>query len=192
MSRLRIALAPGDGAGTAVGAAEYTTRVAADPGRSPTGREPTPVPDADRPTLMRPAHPRASTLLRTFETTRRVHIGCDIYTQTLPNQQELAPKLGALAARPPFELTVMSNRGTQVWPSGWVYTEVADYRRARFEPRNMPTAGSIGQRAIIILLRKVSEKSRWRATARSGGTTGSGGTAWRRGVGVLSRGMAAR
>ena len=164
--------------------------VAADPGRSPTGREPTP--DADRPTLERPARPRASTLPRTFETTRSVHVGCDIYTQTLPNQQELAQTLGALAARPPFQLTVMSNRGTQVWPSGSVYIEVADYRRARFEPRNMPMAGSIGQGAIIILLRSVGEKSRWRATARSGGTTGSGGTAWRRGVGVFSRGMAAR
>jgi isocitrate dehydrogenase len=33
----------------------------------------------------------------------------------------------------PFRLTLISNRGTQVWPTGSVFTELVDYFRVRFE-----------------------------------------------------------
>lgn len=148
----------GAGPESAVGTSEYAEAIAGNLGKTPTTREPTPVPEADTASFERPERPRANTLLRTFETTRSVYVGCDLYIPTLLNQQELAQKLKVLAAHTPFELTMMSNRGTQIWPLGSVYTEVVDYCRARFELRDMSMAESIGQGAIINLFRKVSEK----------------------------------
>jgi isocitrate dehydrogenase len=148
----------GAGPESAVGTNAYAEAIAANLGLRPTSREPTPETGGDSPTFERPARPRANTLLRTFETTRSAYVGCDLYLDTLLSPAELGERLKTLAAHTPFELTMMSNRGTQIWPVGSVYTEVVDYCRARFELRDMSMAESIGQGAIINLLRKVSEK----------------------------------
>ena len=56
------------------------------------------------------------------------------------------------------KLTMMSSRGTQVWPTGSVYTEVVDYYRARFELRDKAMTGRVGQQTPIFLFEKVGEK----------------------------------
>ncbi len=58
----------------------------------------------------------------------------------------------------PFKLTLISNRGTQVWPGGSVYTECVDYYRVRFELKDGILPGSIGQSRAIALLDKIAEK----------------------------------
>ncbi|MBY0262844.1 MAG: NADP-dependent isocitrate dehydrogenase, partial [Phycisphaerales bacterium] len=58
----------------------------------------------------------------------------------------------------PFKLTLISNRGTQVWPTGSVYTECVDYYRVRFELREGVLPGSIGQSRTVALMDKVAEK----------------------------------
>ncbi len=147
----------GAGPGSALGTLRYAESIARNLGRNPSSREAAAVPP-NAPSFERPPRPRANTLLRTFETTRGVYVGCDIYINTVLNQQELAQKLRGLATHTPFELTMMSSRGTQIWPLGSVYTEVVDYCRARFELRDMSMAESIGQGAIVNLVRKVGEK----------------------------------
>ena len=46
-----------------------------------------------------------------------------------------AAELTKLCEGSPFGLTILSNRGTLVWPTASIYTECVDYLRARFEPR---------------------------------------------------------
>ena len=71
---------------------------------------------------------------------------------------DLARRLERLAEGTPFRLTMISNRGTQVWPSGSPYTEIVDYFRVRFELRDDAFLGAIGQMPTIHLLTKVAEK----------------------------------
>ncbi len=136
----------------------YADTIAANLGKKPTTREPLPESASDKVTFERAERPRHNTLLRTFETTRSVCVGCDIYLDTTISPQELAERLKAICATTRFELTLMSNRGTQVWPTGSVYTEVVDYYRVRFELRDMHDAPSLGQSPIIALLDRIAEK----------------------------------
>ena len=141
-----------------LGTADFVDAIIAKLGKGPETREATPVPDGAEAKLDRPERPRHNTLMRTFETTQSVFVGCDIYLDTLLSPQELADRLQALCEKTPFKLTMMSNRGTQVWPSGSVYTEIVDYYRVRFELRDMHASASLGQSPIIRLLDRIAEK----------------------------------
>jgi len=147
------------GAGASVGTTAFGRAIADNLGATPTSRAPAPtggVPAAAA--VSRPQRPRTNTLMRTFETLRSVYVGCDIYLDTIQSPAELASSLEGICRHTPFHLTMMSNRGTQVWPSGSVYTEIVDYYRVRFELRDMHNAPSLGQGPIIHLLDRVSEK----------------------------------
>ncbi|MEL7474233.1 MAG: isocitrate/isopropylmalate family dehydrogenase [Planctomycetota bacterium] len=141
-----------------LGTQDFTDRIIERLGKNPSSRAPTPVPEASAPTLTRSERPRHNELMQTFETAQRAFVGCDIYLDTTLPPQELAERLRALSAPTPFELTMMSNRGTQVWPSGSVYTNIVDYYRVRFELRDMQSAALQGQAPTIRLLDRVAEK----------------------------------
>jgi hypothetical protein len=73
----------------------------------------------------------------------------------------------------PFRLTLISNRGTQVWPTGSVYTECVDYYRVRFELKDGVPPGTFGQSRCMALLDKHrGERSRCARTSSSGRLTG--------------------
>ncbi|GAB4387122.1 MAG: NADP-dependent isocitrate dehydrogenase [Phycisphaerales bacterium] len=128
-------------------------------GKKPSGLEAREVPHATTPTYKPPTRPTTNRLMRTFETTVSQIIGCDIYIDTLLPVLDLAQRLQSIAEGTPFKLTMISNRGTQVWPSGSPYTEIVDYFRVRFELRNPELMlGQIGQMPTIHLLTKVAEK----------------------------------
>ncbi|MEO1716680.1 MAG: isocitrate/isopropylmalate family dehydrogenase [Planctomycetota bacterium] len=141
-----------------VGTREFADAIANNLGRTPGGREAKQVPDSQALTFTPPQRPRENRLMRTFETSTNRIAGCDIYVDTLLAPSDLATKLSDICAGTPFKLTMMSNRGTQVWPSGSVYTEVVDYYRVRFELRDETQAGHIGQLPTVWLLEKVAEK----------------------------------
>ena len=128
-------------------------------GQNPQTREPVPVPESDSVTFVKRERPRFNKLLQTFETVKSCHVGCDIYIDTTLSPQELAERLQGLCQRTPFDLTMMSNRGTQVWPTGSVYTEIVDYYRCRFELRDPDRmTGVVGQTQLIQLLGRIAEK----------------------------------
>ncbi|MEL7483902.1 MAG: isocitrate/isopropylmalate family dehydrogenase [Planctomycetota bacterium] len=141
-----------------VGTREFAESIAGNLGKTPSGREAKPVPDAQELTFTPPSRPRENRLMRTFETSTNLIAGCDIYIDTLLAPSDLANKLSSICEGTPFKLTMMSNRGTQVWPSGSVYTEVVDYYRVRFELRDPAQAGHIGQLPAVWLLERVAEK----------------------------------
>lgn len=146
------------GEGAPVGTREFAEAVAANLGKVPSGREARPVPESESVRYSPPARPQVNRLMRTYETTTSEVCGCDIYIDTLIPPHELAARLQHISAHGPFKLTMISNRGTQVWPSGSVYTEVVDYYRVRFELRDPDLLGTMGQAPAINLLDRVAEK----------------------------------
>ena len=70
----------------------------------------------------------------------------------------ITPEMQRVAEDTPFRLTLISNRGTQVWPTGSVFTECVDYYRVRFELREGVLPGQIGQSRAVALMDKIAEK----------------------------------
>ncbi len=150
----------GQSTGTpAVGTGEFGDAIKGNLGKAPDSREALPTDNVPAATCFeRPERPRHNTLMRTFETLKSVYVGCDIYLDTLLSPGELADRLSAICLPTPFEVKMMSNRGTQVWPSGSVFTDIVDYYRVRFELRDMSRAPSMGQGPLIHLLSRIAEK----------------------------------
>ncbi|MCB9844730.1 MAG: isocitrate dehydrogenase [Phycisphaeraceae bacterium] len=147
----------GDRSREPVGTTAFADAIIANLGKQSTTHA-IPVPKGDSPFFIRRPKPHHHTLIQTFEQTKSVHVGCDIYIETTLNPQEIAVRLQGLSEHTPFKLTMISNRGTQVWPTGSVYTEVVDYVRARFELRDMNRAASLGQGPAIHMLGRIAEK----------------------------------
>ena len=148
----------GDGSSPSVGTREFAEAIVGNIGNKPQSREATPVPEQDAPTIVRATRPQTNTLMQTFTQVVSRHVGADLYLDTTMPANELAGHLERLASGTPFKLTMMSNRGTQVWPSGSIFTECVDYWRVRFEVRDASTKGSFGQGPLIALLGKIAEK----------------------------------
>ncbi len=141
-----------------VGTAEFGRAIADNLGKTPSDDYARPVPSEDKPRFTPPERPRVNALIRTFETTESAYCGCDVYLDTLLAPHDLAEKLNMVAAGSPFKLTLISNRGTQVWPTGSIYTEVVDYYRVRFEIIDKTMIGRMSQMPAIWLLEKIAEK----------------------------------
>ena len=144
--------------GEPVGTQAFARAVADNLGKTPSGHEAKPVPDESVPNFTPPERPTINRLMRTFETMQSAVCGCDVYVETVITPLELAERLKRQAEGTPFKLTMISNRGTQVWPSGSVYTEVVDYYRVRFELEDKHLIGRIGQTPTLNLLRRIAEK----------------------------------
>jgi isocitrate dehydrogenase len=137
---------------------EFAEAVAKHLGKMPTTCTPRVVGTQDTVSFVPPSRPTNYTLRRTNETTVSHVCGADIYIGTTISPMELAQRLQQITEFGPFKLTLLSNRGTQVWPSGSVYTEIVDYFRARFELKDPSMLGKIGQAPTFALLAKVGEK----------------------------------
>lgn len=90
---------------------------------------------------MRVSPPPASTSLR----------GVDVFLESGLDPAAVAEQLLPLTSGG-MELVMISNRGTQVWPTGSVYTDCVDHHRCRFEGTD------ISQESICTLLHQVSER----------------------------------
>jgi isocitrate dehydrogenase len=148
----------GDTSRPALGTADYVKGVADRLGRSPRSVPPCPVPDQDTPTLTRLPRPAENPRLATFRGVVSQVVGCDLYLDTEAAPTELATAMEHACRDTPFRLTLISNRGTQVWPTGSVFTECVDYYRVRFELRPTVTPGQFGQAQTVALLNKVAEQ----------------------------------
>ncbi len=141
-----------------VGTSDFARAIIDHLGQQPSEQEAKPVPTHDTLTYSPPVRPSVNRLMQTFTQQRCDVVGCDIYIATTTPPLELAQKLERLAVGTPFKLTMISSRGTQVWPSGSVYTEVVDYFRVRFELEDKHLIGQIGQGPTIHILRRIAEK----------------------------------
>lgn len=148
----------GDRAKPAVGTREFTHAIIERLGSKPTTVPAAPDAEGTTATLNRPPKPEAVQTVRTFKNVITHVVGCDIYLDSPLSPAALADEMQRVCAESPFKLTLISNRGTQVWPSGSVYTECVDYYRVRFELREGVQMGTVGQSRTVTLMDRIAEK----------------------------------
>lgn len=147
----------GDPARPAVGTREFVNAIKDRLGQKPATVPAAAVPEEDSAAFVRPPRPAGQQIIRTFKNIVTHVAGCDIYLDTPLSPLSLAEEMNRAAADTPFKLTLISNRGTQVWPTGSVFTECVDYYRVRFELRDGVTPGTFGQSRAIALLDRIAE-----------------------------------
>jgi isocitrate dehydrogenase len=147
----------GDRTRPALGTGEFARAIIERLGCAPRTVPSVPVPPRQPARLERAPRPTGQQVIRTFRTVVSQVVGCDVYLDTPLTPHSLAEEMQRACADTPFRLTLISNRGTQVWPVGSVYTECVDYYRVRFELRDGITPGTIGQSRCIALLERIAE-----------------------------------
>ncbi len=147
----------GDKAIPAVGTRDFTRAIIDRLGSKPATVPAVPDAAAGDHCFTRPAKPAGPQVIRTFKNVVTHVVGCDIYLDTPLSPLALAEEMSRSAQDTPFRLTLISNRGTQVWPTGSVYTECVDYYRVRFELREGVSPGSFGQARCVALMDKIAE-----------------------------------
>ena len=91
--------------------------------------------------------------------TRRRVVGVDLFIESALGTDVLGPALAALAGGTALMLKVISNRGTQVWPSLGTLADPVDHYRCRFMVRDPDT--DLTDDALLALLDRVRASHRW-------------------------------
>jgi isocitrate dehydrogenase len=79
-----------------------------------------------------PVKPKANIKLHSPRTLPESNIGMDIFIDTTLQPADLAAALKEVTPLD-LKLVMVSNRGTQVWPTGSVFTELVNHYRCRLE-----------------------------------------------------------
>ncbi|MEK6703746.1 MAG: isocitrate/isopropylmalate family dehydrogenase [Planctomycetota bacterium] len=137
-----------------VGTKAFTQAIIDRLGKKPQSIPSVEVPEAGQHCMIRAPRPTTQQLIRTFTEMKAQVVGCDLYIDTTQPPAKIADAMGRLCEGTPFRLTLISNRGTQVWPTGSIYTECVDYLRVRFELKD--AASPVDQQACLALLIKVA------------------------------------
>ena len=88
----------------------------------------------------------------------RTKIGVDIFIESDDAPARIADRLRTLAGGTPFELQMMSNRGTQVWPETSTGPSCVDHYRCRFV---LNGSGPWSNDSVVDLLARVGSRFRW-------------------------------
>ena len=147
----------GDPSVPAVGTAEFTQGIIRRLGSEPRTVKPAVAPSGgtDSVTATPPVRPSEPVVMHTFSGLRKEIVGVDMYLDGKMPAKETAADLERLCEGSPFRLSLISCRGTQVWPRGSVFTECVDYWRARFELRDGMSAA---QPEAVALMAKVTQR----------------------------------
>ncbi len=150
----------GDTSKPVLGTRQYVQAIVERLGSKPSSVASVAVPEGPEtlPVFSRPPRPLSQQVIRTFSNVVRHVVGCDIYLDTPLSPVSVAEEMQRICEDTPFRLLLVSNRGTQVWPTGSVYTECVDYYRVRFELKDGHRPGDFGQARCVALLDKVAEK----------------------------------
>jgi isocitrate dehydrogenase len=100
-----------------------------------------------------PTHfkPEKNPLIMSKELVEEVIIGVDLFIESEEQPEEVAKKL-LLHCGNDFQLITISNRGTQVWPKGSIFTNLVNQYRCRFETEKET---GVTQKDIIQLQERV-------------------------------------
>jgi isocitrate dehydrogenase len=98
----------------------------------------------------KPAAPAIQKMMETsIDNAGQKIVGVDLFIETALLGHEIAEKINPTLHNGQT-LTMISNRGTQVWPTGSIFTECVDHYRVRIE-------GEMSQKEIYEALSKISE-----------------------------------
>jgi isocitrate dehydrogenase len=110
--------------------------------------------------LQPPPEPRPRAGARAFPVERTV--GVDLFLESDWPPAALGEALGGMAAGTAFELRMISNRGTQVFPDAGGRPSLADHYRCRFLVRGGGAIGAcLGDGDLLLLLERVGLAFRW-------------------------------
>lgn len=133
---------------------EITARL----GQEPKTVKPAPAGTSDCITRVANPKPESALVMRTFTDLKKEVAGLDVYVEAVHPAADTAVHMQQLCAASPFQITLVSCRGMQVWPRGSAFTECVDYWRVRFELRDGRSAtqadaiallGIIAQHAVV-------------------------------------------
>ena len=88
----------------------------------------------------------------------RTKVGVDVFVETADDPDRLAERLNALIESLPYELKMISNRGTVVWPSTGGRTGCVDHFRCRFMINDCATWNP---ESVLGLLKAIGGTYRW-------------------------------
>ncbi len=108
---------------------------------------------ADKPMITPPA-PRSEPEMMVTPPVAQETVGMDLFIDSDLQATEVARIIGALTPSP-LQVVMISNRGTQVWPTGSMFTDCVNHHRVRIES---PTA--VAQTTLFELAGKVSQSLR--------------------------------
>ncbi|VTR98302.1 NADP-dependent isocitrate dehydrogenase [Tuwongella immobilis] len=95
-----------------------------------------------------------------FPKTRRV-IGADVFVEANQLPSVVGPALEAAVEGSPIKLKMISNRGTQVYPSRGAITDCIDQHRCRFVLRDLSAGNEVTNEIINDLIARVTAKFNW-------------------------------
>lgn len=88
----------------------------------------------------------------------RNKVGVDVFIETTDRPQLISEKLIRVIVNTPYELKMISNRGTQVWPASGTTPTTVDHYRCRFMINNFLIWHSD---SVLDLLAKIGQIYRW-------------------------------
>lgn len=86
-------------------------------------------------------------------------VGVDVFVESPLGAEDLGPQIERLSAQTPFQLKLISNRGTKVYPAMGAITDCVDHWRCRFIAR--PGNGEVNDDHVLDLTRRVGASHRW-------------------------------
>ncbi|MBL4675820.1 MAG: NADP-dependent isocitrate dehydrogenase [Mucilaginibacter sp.] len=98
-------------------------------------------------------HPTKNKLTVSKKATLEEIVGVDVFVECNKQPNELA-ELAQNKLNENLKLVMISNRGTQVWPTGSIYTELVNEYRIRVEKKD---GGEISQKEILNIAGELSE-----------------------------------
>jgi isocitrate dehydrogenase len=122
-------------------------------------------PEGWKPRTYRPFEvPRVSDRADFVRATEVKTVGVDIFIESARDAKYLGERLGVLADGTGLELSMISSRGTQVFPPTGASLDVVDLWQCRFKAEPSATSeevGVVGDEAIAALVAAVSAEFRW-------------------------------
>lgn len=103
--------------------------------------------------FVKPSNPTSYLMMETPRPASEETIGVDLFIEYNKSAAELADQVKAHLSDK-FELIMISNRGTQVWPTGSILTECIDHYRVRIQAK---TGNSTSAAEMVQLSQKVNE-----------------------------------
>jgi isocitrate dehydrogenase len=148
----------GDRTKQPLGTVDFASAIAQRLGEKPHTVPAVAEPQIGHDTVTHKVHPKPARpeVIRSHTHVTKHVVGFDVYLDTLQPSAAVAEELRALSADSPFRLTVISNRGTQVWPTGSAFTECVDYWRARFELASDASPDAVDQSHVLALLGRIA------------------------------------
>ncbi|OJW18553.1 NADP-dependent isocitrate dehydrogenase [Mucilaginibacter sp. 44-25] len=98
-------------------------------------------------------HPTKNKLTVVKKDTKEEIVGVDVFVESNKQPNELA-EIAQKKLNENTQLVMISNRGTQVWPTGSIYTELVNEYRIRVEKKD---GGEISQKEILHIAGELSE-----------------------------------